>query len=898
MRVRRLRMRRATMPPVTTTTIDRLSDHLVDRVQEHLERFVAAHTPGWRVPGMFAGHAMGPEVTADLAFTLGLLHEAGVAEVASTPIADALDQILRRIDGPGCNTFYSYRVAETLGRFGSFDDNPITEGWPRDRLDNLARAIDSTGYVEYFDAGFFPKNFAAVLARCEHARAAIGVDIDETIRDRLVAQLTEVMDASPTGYLDDSQTGIGRYDIYTADVYLFTLPLEPFLGERWRRGVSAALDLVERVGATDGSAITWGRSTGALSCCLTIELAALGIGRDLVDAPDEWLARGANAAERFEDWIASGLITTHKHRSTYHYRGPQRRLQMTLDCLGKLADSALLLRAAPDQTIEASPLEQAFPDRDELVVLDADRNAAVWTHRSKELAFVIPFIGGTISDYLAAPRNPGVFEVPVDAPLATGVPLLWAGFGYSVGGGLPTSLSMADGEVTATYDGFPVGNEMELGADSTPAPGARTVRYRVDGSTLHIDEEIEFPRPPQMMSIQMTETARRRLDVRFDSDQPHATSTIDVEGLKEYRSFWGELPRVHQIDVEAAATTRVRWSVRPRLRVGVSQRTDAYMATIYDPLDPVVDISQFPIGTVHQGEAADAPIAGIDLFHNHWPEWLTMQDEEVHRAFIERLKANGVRIVWTQHNLEPHGKQASSTIYQAWADGADAVVHHSEWGRAEATARYRFGSDAIHRVIPHPHWGPRYPASLDREAAAARLGLPDCAIRLGIVGAPRAEKDVQSVIDAVHECSRPDIGLFVGSLRDEDVPDDPRIVAPEYRHVSHADYVDRIAACDVLVLPYESTGMLTTGVPADAIAAGRAMLASPWPYLAEHLDGAALTYDGTVDGLIELVEALTVDEVNHAAEAAIALRERTDPSVVAAAHLDLYREVGIDLRKR
>ena len=177
-------------------------------------------------------------------------------------------------------------------------------------------------------------------------------------------------------------------------------------------------------------------------------------------------------------------------------------------------------------------------------------------------------------------------------------------------------------------------------------------------------------------------------------------------------------------------------------------------------------------------------------------------------------------------------------------------------------------------------------------------GLPDCAIRLGIVGAPRAEKDVQSVIDAVHRCSRADIGLFVGSLRDEQVPDDPRIVAPEYRHVPHDQYLDRVAACDVLVLPYQSTGMLTTGVPADAIAAGRAMLASPWPYLAEHLGDAAITYDGTVDGLVEVLEALTVEQVDHAAEAAIALRERTDPSVVAAAHLDLYRELGIDLRKR
>ena len=40
------------------------------------------------------------------------------------------------------------------------------------------------------------------------------------------------------------------------------------------QGGDMDLDLVARVASTDGSAVTWGRSTGALSNCLTIELAA------------------------------------------------------------------------------------------------------------------------------------------------------------------------------------------------------------------------------------------------------------------------------------------------------------------------------------------------------------------------------------------------------------------------------------------------------------------------------------------------------------------------------------------------------------------------------------------------------------------------------------------------
>ena len=64
---------------------------------------------------------------------------------------------------------------------------------------------------------------------------------------------------------------------------------------------------------------------------------------------------------------------------------------------------------------------------------------------------------------------------------------------------------------------------------------------------------------------------------------------------------------------------------------------------------------------------------------------------------------------------------------------------------------------------------------------------------------------------AVSRCQRDDIELLVLSLRgDEDVPDDPRIVALPYEMVPREEYVRRLAAVDALVMPFDPDGEMLT----------------------------------------------------------------------------------------
>ena len=56
--------------------------------------------------------------------------------------------------------------------------------------------------------------------------------------------------------------------------------------------------LVEHTQTSDGTAIPWGRSTGALGLCITIELGGMSLGRGLTARPAHWLRYATEAVDK------------------------------------------------------------------------------------------------------------------------------------------------------------------------------------------------------------------------------------------------------------------------------------------------------------------------------------------------------------------------------------------------------------------------------------------------------------------------------------------------------------------------------------------------------------------------------------------------------------------------
>lgn len=900
------------MPPAGPAALDTtpavLADWLTAATVDLVERLHDRHLPGWRVPRTFAGHEVAADVRADVCFTLTHLADAGVTEVAGAPVDEALVTLLGAVDGSSTHTFFSYRIAETLLRHGPFADNPLATGLSEAQRDELVTAVDSSDWVELLDSGILPRNYAGVLSRCALGQLRLGLVDDDGTLDRLVDRLRGLLGENRHGALDDSNDRIGRYDIYTADVWLFVEPLAERLGPMWAEGLRQALALVRRVGTRHGHAVAWGRSVGDLSAALTVELAAVALadGHD-PDHAGLWLRRAHDATVTLLDGFDDdGVSTAHVRRNQDAYRGPARRLQLTYDLLGKMAYAAAVLRRVPDTLadLRPAPVAEAYPTAAGWVPFEDDRPAGAWAVRAPAADLVVPFVGTTRSHYLPAPHQPGTWEVPIDRDLPCWTPMVLSGLGRYTAGGLPAALEVADDglSVTATWTSLPVSGRGLDGDDPGPdLEGTRTATYSVEGRSLVLEERLTFGTRPRAVSVLLPSRADRvlRADWRPAEGTEGTATVVDVGGLTEWRTAVGEVGLVHQLDLEPATELAYRVTVTPPLRLASTEPQHHYERQRLRPLRDRVDCP----GTVPIGWRADGShrLRDVDVLHLHWPEWLGFDDPATHERLIAELAHEDVPVVWTAHNLTPHAKQPHlyDPIYQLWAASVAAVVHHSAWGEALMRARYEFGPDVRHVVIPHGHFGGLWARHMpDRAEAERRLGLPPLpggGVRIGVVGAPRAEKLVQVVLDGVAASGRDDVQLCCWSLGpDEVVPDDPRIVVAEpYGQVDPPTYATRLAACDVLALVYDADGeMLATGVAADATGVGLPALRSDWGYLVEALGDGGIPCGQTVESVAAAVDALTPDVLAAARAGAARRRDEIDWSALAEPTLALYERVA------
>ncbi|MGW7824553.1 hypothetical protein ACWGLF_42285 [Streptomyces puniciscabiei] len=857
-----------------------LADRMRQFVLSCVEQLHGTHLPGFRVPRVFAGHAVGAEARIHLVHVLGQLGAGGVASVAGTRVEDALRAVLVGLgDRPACPV-PSHQVAETVARYGTFVGNPLLAPLTERQRDAVEAACACPPQLLLPGPGT-PRERAAVLARLETARRRLGLARDTAVVHELESATRDLLKSQEGAHRDASPDGGGRYDLAEIGLYPLTAPLAERLGDVWAAGAVQALALVERLDSRVGGAHAWGRSAGTTSLCRTIELAALAARHRLVPDPEveEWVGRADTAFGELRTWFSDGLVTASAHPD---------RLTVTLECLGRLGEAANAVAGLAGRP-------PARTDRDEIVWFDRSRNAGVWCYRSDAMAFVLPLVDGGAADYLAAPLNPGLFEAPADGDLVSWLPTALRDGGRFAPAGLPASVRKIPHGVEVEHSGWRRAGQLDEPAGRPELAGRRLARYRVEGRTLRVEEELRFDTPPEALALQIPETRDRPLDVRFEAPEDALVTRIDTSGLTGYCSARSELPAVHQVDLRPDTHVRFRWSVAPRPRMMSSAPGHEYSRGLYTPLAGRVAIGPLHVRAFLRDRTVLEP---WDLFHLHWPERMDFPFEpDFHTALIRILKEHEVRIVWTQHNLIPHSRHPhGEEIYRAWARAADAVVHHSAWGRDLALRRYAYAEHTLHRVIPHGHFGNEMPevAGIDRREVEESLGLRPGVLRLGVIGSPRKEKRVDLAMRAVAASARDDIELLVLSLSPEDeVPDDPRIVALPYELVTREEYNRRLVAIDVLVLPFDEDGdMLTTGTVGDAVGMGMPSLVSSWPFLAETLGEAGICYGSSADDLARCLDGLDAGRLDRARAAAKALQPRYDWSRVAEQFLTLLEDTG------
>lgn len=236
------------------------------------------------------------------------------------------------------------------------------------------------------------------------------------------------------------------------------------------------------------------------------------------------------------------------------------------------------------------------------------------------------------------------------------------------------------------------------------------------------------------------------------------------------------------------------------------------------------------------------------------------------------LRALGVRLVWTVHNLLEHDRRAprvEAAVKRVAFWLLHAAIVHCESAREAVGETFRL--PRRHRskltVVPHGHYADWYPNDCTKAAARRRLELRDAGTVFLYFGRIQPYKNVLDLVEAFRSLSDHAARLLiVGNPRDAALAEaiasasaaDDRIrVRLEY--VPDEDVQQYLNAADAVVLPYRD--VLTSGSAVLAASFSRAVIAPRCGCIADRFaDASGLIYDPDATGLeCALERALAID---------------------------------------
>jgi glycosyltransferase involved in cell wall biosynthesis len=265
-----------------------------------------------------------------------------------------------------------------------------------------------------------------------------------------------------------------------------------------------------------------------------------------------------------------------------------------------------------------------------------------------------------------------------------------------------------------------------------------------------------------------------------------------------------------------------------------TQTGNAYTVLLYRALESVgLRYVQIPYSLRYV--LTHGPRERFHYVHFHWPEvFFDLRPRAPQRLFGLKgylylhalwflLELRGYRLVWTVHEVDVH-----DVTQLRWAHAlsrrllwalSDVVFTHSAAVRADAERRW--GRKRHVYTIPHGAYAGAYRDDVTREAARARLGIPDSAHVFVFFGNMRPYKGVDVLIDAFRalHARNPDAHLILAGRPYDDayasairasVRDLPRVHLA-LGFVPDDDVQIYLRAADCFVAPYryvETSGAL------------------------------------------------------------------------------------------
>ena len=265
-------------------------------------------------------------------------------------------------------------------------------------------------------------------------------------------------------------------------------------------------------------------------------------------------------------------------------------------------------------------------------------------------------------------------------------------------------------------------------------------------------------------------------------------------------------------------------------------------------------------------ELALARLAGWRVLHIHWVFGFAItgssRSPAVRRlsqawfGFVLRLaQLMGMRLVWTAHNVLPHEPvfQDDVAARRALVAACDIVLAHTQ-----------AALDGLRAIGAEPRRAALVPlasvhAPVEREPPPP--GNSAGPLRILFFGKVAAYKGVEELLEAVSRLpDEPGVELTVcgdtadPALRARLVALADQRVRLQLEHLPDAELAVRLAACDVVVLPFRHVTTSTSVL--HAMAYGRVVVVPDLPAFADIPDAALVRYDGSVAGLARTLTEL------------------------------------------
>ena len=204
---------------------------------------------------------------------------------------------------------------------------------------------------------------------------------------------------------------------------------------------------------------------------------------------------------------------------------------------------------------------------------------------------------------------------------------------------------------------------------------------------------------------------------------------------------------------------------------------------------------------------------------------------------IDRVKRRGGKVIWTAHNLQPHGYPSphGEATYRRWTpeifQRVDTVITMSPSTQPQVRQAIPDLDGACFETIPHPHYRHFYGHADDPRAVRARHGIPGGAHLTCAAGLIRPYKKLPELIAAFAASARSDEYLLIAgpchdpALRAE-VARQARACARVKLHLgdlSDPDFAAAVRAADLFVANFES--LLNSGSVIAALSLDTPVLA-------------------------------------------------------------------------